>query len=240
MHLKRTNDTVHTPRKRPRRGQVEFPNTYVNFMKPSTVQFTNYWDIMEDMSDQRKRFPLLKQKGGTCVIYSIESAKQLAIEDYRPDLVCNSKVTRDGTQMRNELRRLGAKNLVQNTDTTLQSKQRLVLDIIKALDKHVVVAGGNQGLPWDTPYGETMVPVFTYKREEPHNIVIIGYYNDEIYGPSFLTKMTNPRDSLDGVPDVQYRKTEYLSYGLLPIATILKKTGIVEFAKLERSYSLKF
>ena len=34
--------------------------------------------IMSDMGDARRKYKLLKQKGGSCVIFSIETTKQIA------------------------------------------------------------------------------------------------------------------------------------------------------------------
>ena len=135
------------------------------------------------------------------------------------------------------------KNKLKLTDQKTVQKYDLLVDIIDALDQgYVVVAGGTPDLAYDTKYLKynrkiTMVPVFnTMTNPAGHNICIVGYYIDTVYGPSFLTKMTNARDK-DRIPKEFGSDINFLSYGILPIKYLQGEDNhqirLVEFAKLK-------
>ena len=237
---------------------------YINVVSGTNIKSNDmsYWDVIKDMEGYRQKFKLLKQIGGSCVIYSIETAKQIASRNENvelSDVQCSAKIKKDGSQMRTKLNRLGVKtdayrsddaynrsmikNKLKLTDQKTVQKYDLLVDIIDAIDKgYVVVAGGTPDLAYDTKYLKynrkiTMVPVFnTMTNPAGHNICIVGYYIDRVYGPSFLTKMTNPRDNKK-IPKEFGSDINFLSYGILPIKYLQGEDNhqirLVEFAKLK-------
>ena len=237
---------------------------YINVVSGTNIESNDmsYWDVIEDMNGYRQKFKLLQQIGGSCVIYSIETAKQIASRNENmtaDDVQCSAKIKKDGSQMRKNLNRLGVKenayrsydaynrSMVKNklklTDQKTVQKYDLLVDIIDALDQgYVVVAGGTPDIAYDTNYLKykkkiTMVPVFN-KMTNPagHNICIVGYYIDRVYGASFLTKMTNPRGN-EKIPKEFGSDINFLSYGILPIKYLQGEENhqirLVEFAKLK-------
>ena len=81
------------------------------------------------------------------------------------------KIKKDGSQMKNHLKRLGVKASDYKSVESYEKNQEqtkhydLLTDIIEALNKnYVVVAGGNPDVPYDTEYKvnnkKTMVPIF--------------------------------------------------------------------------------
>lgn len=237
---------------------------YINIVSGTNIESNDmsYWDVIEDMDGYRQKFKLLKQIGGSCVIYSIETAKQIAKRNENvtaANVQCSAKIKKDGSQMRENLNRLGVKkdayrsddaynrsmikNKLKLTDQKTVQKYDLLVDIIDALDQgYVVVAGGTPDLAYDTKYLKynrkiTMVPVFnTMTNPAGHNICIVGYYIDRVYGPSFLTKMTNERDQ-NKIPKKFGSDINFLSYGILPIKYLQGEDNhqirLVEFAKLK-------
>ena len=55
-------------------------NKYINVVSNTNIESgaMSYWEVIKDMDGYRQKFKLLKQIGGSCVIYSIETAKQIA------------------------------------------------------------------------------------------------------------------------------------------------------------------
>tara|TARA_A100001015_G_C15039108_1_gene738355 strand:+ start:505 stop:1350 length:846 start_codon:yes stop_codon:yes gene_type:complete len=237
---------------------------YINVVSGKNIESSgmSYWEVIEEMNGYRQKFKLLKQIGGSCVIYSIETAKQIASRNENvtaKDVQCSAKIKKDGSQMKENLNRLRVKenayrsydaynrSMIKNelnlTDQKTVQKYDLLMDIIDALDEgYVVVAGGTPDLAYDTKYLKynrkiTMVPVFnTMTNPAGHNICIVGYYIDRVYGPSFLTKMTNPRDEKK-IPKKFGSNINFLSYGILPIKYLQGEDNhqirLVEFAKLK-------
>ena len=82
---------------------------YINVVSGTNIESNDmsYWDVIEDMDGYRQKFKLLKQIGGSCVIYSIETAKQIAFrkENVTPnDVQCSAKIKKDGSQMQENLK----------------------------------------------------------------------------------------------------------------------------------------
>lgn len=215
----------------------------------------SYWDVIEDMRPYLKRLPLLEQIGGTCVLYSIQTAIQVATRENVEAPVCSTKIKKDGTLMEKHLRKLGIRStgdpryrsVDQYPNPNIAKRYNLLLDIVKALESgNVVVAGGGPELAQDTIYDNTVIPVFnnTRARNVEHNVCIIGCYQDKYFGPCFITKMTNKRS--DAIP-TKYRKEgfgpQHLSYGIIPISLLSTPSSnlyLTEFAILPVQRRLKF
>jgi hypothetical protein len=208
----------------------------------------DHWDVLKDMELVLLNLPLLKQIGGTCVPYSIRTAVQLADMDPNiPPPVCTSKNKKEGAQMRHMLSHLKNKNDVKGKyakeyNTPIARNNDIIVDILEDLEKgNIVVAGGGLDVAYANEIYrppkvkgfesgddrlrtvKNMIPVFNnYRSAAQHNICIIGCYNDKIYGPSFLTKMTNCREY--PIKSMRVRgvdlKAEHLSYGVLCIKDI--------------------
>lgn len=217
-----------------------------------------YWDVVKQMGPYLISLPIIRQIGGSCVMYSIQTATQVADKEHKDAPVCSAKIKRDGAQMRQQLRFLknkdGAKSGYNEYGVgglTATEQLKCINGIIDALSNgNVVVAGGGPELCRPTKYSypskrfkvgrgtvANEIPVFNNfaSRSPEHNICIIGCYNDKQEGPCFLTKMTNlrkgqiPSISIDGTR----LKKENLSYGVLPIRNLQhSKLYLNEFASL--------
>lgn len=246
--------------RRSRKKVVDFKSQYCNvFSGTRSEGKMSYWDVIDDMGDLVIEFPILNQIGGTCVPYSIQTAKVVATHKQLEPPEITSECKRKGTQMEKYLKK---EKLINYTtaetkwDAKAYRRYYLLQDIKDALDKNcVVVAGGGPNVPTDVPYKykrnnktkNSKVPVFmrNKNRETEHNICIIGYYEDINYGNCFLTKMTNCRgkyvnnvDCIDttGIPKEYKGLTpKELSYGILPLSALSETNSplyLTEFAML--------
>ena len=234
-------------RQRKQRDKKKIDNIpYINNLSGTRSRSAlSYWDVIDDMIPLARQLPILQQQGGTCVLYSIQTAIQVATRSQVDKPSCPAKIVRDGTQMSQQLRRLGIRNTddprymskYKYNNPEIAQRYDLLIDIIKALENNnVVVAGGKPELAQDTPYLNTYVPVFNNLRARTldHNICIIGCYQDVVLGACFITKMTNLRS--DRIPQ-KYKQmnlsAKHLSYGILPIQLLQDpsvKLKLEEFA----------
>ena len=233
--------------RRSRQKIVDFNSQYCNVFSGTRSQGKmSYWDVIDDMGDLVEEFPILNQQGGTCVPFSIQTAKVVATHTQLDPPKFTSKCYREGEQMTKFIKKeklIGYKTIEGSYGNNKEAAKRyyLLKDIKEALDKNcVVVAGGGPNVPTDVDYKfkrnnksrRSKVPVFmrNKSRETEHNICIIGYYEDINYGNCFLTKMTNCRggyvdkvDCLDttGIPrEYKGLTPRELSYGILPLKAL--------------------
>lgn len=240
-------------------SQIPYCNVMIGGKLQNISLPMDYWTVLSHMSEKLIELPIIRQIGGSCVMYSIQTAKQIADNTNYGDPICSAKIKKDGAQMRNQLRHLvnrdGVKARYKEYNVSRKSNQmKCIQDIIKALSRgEVVVSGGGPALAQDTSYAfpsktfkmgkrriKNIVPIFNHFRAGflEHNICIIGCYNDAQEGPSFLTKMTNFREG--PIPNIRVGgtklKIENLCYGILPIKNLLnKKLYLTEFASLPMS-----
>lgn len=243
--------------------KIPYCNAMTNGLIKEVSDPMDYWTVLREMENKLLELPIIEQIGGSCVLYSIQTAKQVADNVNYDKPSCSAKIKRDGTQMRDQLRYLvnkdGKKGIFKDYNISKKSQQlKCIEDIITALKRgDVVVAGGGPALAQSTPYAypiktikkgkyriKNTVPIFNHFRAVflEHNICIVACYHDKQEGPSFLTKMTNIRD--EPIPAIRVNnvllKTKHLSYGILPIKNLMnEKLYLTEFASLPMSKPLK-
>lgn len=238
--------------------KIPYCNAMTNGLIKEVSDPMYYWTVLREMEHKLLELPIIEQIGGSCVMYSIQTAKQVADNTNYGHPQCSAKIKRDGTQMRDQLRHLvnrdGKKGVFKEYNVSMKSQQlKCIQDIIAALKRgDVVVAGGGPALAQSTPYTikngksriKTIVPIFNHFRAGflEHNICIVACYDDKQEGPSFLTKMTNIRDG--PIPKIRVDNValeeKHLSYGILPIKNLInEKLYLTEFASLPMSKLLK-
>lgn len=191
-----------------------FTLPYVNHLSTNTLgkEPSTYWEFLQDIGPETlQQYPLMDQVGGTCTIFGVATA--LSIANRKMEAVPTQCETRtkivggqyfakeksDGVDIKKVIRRYNGRYAFR----TLNSYGTMKLGfpsqaekLAKYLKDYVLICGGvNLGYPTtqSTKYsnGTRKVAGFFGTGTDSHTICIMGCYNDEVYGPCFVTKTTN-------------------------------------------------